>query len=76
MRFTPQQSSTAASGAYIGRVTRVVDDVAYVEIPQLADGFEWPAQYAHDVTPVAGWSVAVVFLNDSDEELLVVLRLS
>lgn len=75
MRLAPQPTASTGGGPYIGTVTRVVDDVAYVRIPHLADEYEWPASYGHGVTPAAEWSVVVAFLNDTDEELIILLRL-
>lgn len=65
------------SGLLIGTITRIVDDGAYVELPQAAPGFEYgPAQYAPLDVPHVGDTVAVGFLNGDPDDVIVVARLA
>lgn len=42
--FTVDRDTTNP-GVYLGRVRRVQGSTAYVEVPRLAPGFEYPARY-------------------------------
>lgn len=73
--LAPRRPPTVrTSGVYLGTVTRAGDELR-VAVPHLAPGYDWPARHAADVAPEVGQAVAVTFINDTDEELLILLRL-
>jgi hypothetical protein len=67
--------SFVSNGVYIGVVTRV-DDVAqqvYVEIPRFVAGFEFgPLNVACSDLPVVGEKVACSFLENSQNDIMVI----
>lgn len=71
--FGTPDRSTGNAGVYLGTVTRVDGPTAYVEVPRLAPGFEYPARHGG---AVAGDEVAVAFLEGGRDELVVLLRLA
>lgn len=77
--FTPTPPA-GDPGIYIGRVTNVDGDTAYVEVNDLAPGFEYPARYGVGVLTQgrtdAGVEVAVAALEGGRDELVVLLRLA
>lgn len=71
---------TSNSGIYLGRVVKVDGRTAYVEVPRLAPGFDYPARYPAGSLAQgrqdAGTEVAVAFLEGGRDELVVLLRLA
>lgn len=45
MSFGIPDKSIGNAGIYVGKVTKVDGATAYVEVPRLAPGFEYPARY-------------------------------
>ncbi len=71
---------TSNPGIYLGVVRRVVGPTAYVEVPRLAPGFEYPARYPAEYAGTdllaSGVDVAVAFLEGGRDELVVLIRLA
>lgn len=80
MSFGTPDRPTGNAGIYIGRIKRVVGPTAYVEVPRLAPGFEYPARYPAEYAGTgllaAGVDVAVAFLEGGRDELVVLIRLA
>lgn len=66
--------ATGNAGVYLGTVTRLDGSTAYVEVPRLAPGFEYPARHPAGIE--AGDAVAVAFLEGGRDELVVLVRLA
>lgn len=73
---TTTDRTAGGGGIYLGTVTRVTGATCYVECPRYAAGFELgPAPYPADgVTP--GDRVALAFLEGSDTDVVVLVRLA
>lgn len=74
------ERSTSNPGIYLGTITHVEGATAYVEVPRLAPGFEYPArypaEYAGTTVLAPGVAVAVAFLEGGRDELVVLIRLA
>lgn len=74
------ERSTSNPGIYLGTIRRVDGPTAYVEVPRLAPGFEYPArypaEYAGGTLLEPGVDVAVAFLEGGRDELVVLIRLA
>ena len=71
---------TTNPGVYLGRVRKVTGATAYIEVPRLAPGFDYPARYPAGSLSQgklsAGVEVAVAFLEGGRDELVVLVRLA
>ena len=74
------ERNTTNPGIYLGSITHVDGTTAYVEVPRLAPGFEYPArypaEYAGSSLLAPGDDVAVAFLEGGRDELVVLIRLA
>ena len=74
------ERNTTNPGVYLGTITRVAGATAYVEVPHLAPGFEYPARYPAEYVGSSllapGDDVAVAFLEGGRDELVVLIRLA
>lgn len=75
--FGATSSGSETGVVHVGRVTRVRGARCYVELAQVAPGFEYgPCRYPAGATLVAGDVVAAAFLAGGADDVVVLVHLT